>query len=118
MLDLWFEKSVNRQLKGEAYLVRCADDFIIMMEYEEETWAVYEALKERLAKFGLELAENNTRILPFGRNSKTKAMFDFLGFLHINAKTKNGQYTVGHLVSRKKESTVQGQPKELGKGKP
>ena len=103
VLDIWFEKCVKRQLKGESYLVRYADDFIIMTEHEEEAKAVYEALKERLAKFGLELAEDKTRILPFGRNSKAKATFDFLGFLHVNGKTRNGQYTVGHLVSRKKK---------------
>ena len=103
VLDIWFEKSVRRQLEGEAYLVRYADDFIIMTEHEEDAKAAYEALQERLAKFGLELAEDKTRILSFGRNSKTKATFDFLGFLHVNGKTRNGQYTVGHLVSRKKK---------------
>ncbi|MBO6127480.1 MAG: group II intron reverse transcriptase/maturase [Pseudobutyrivibrio sp.] len=103
VLDLWFEKRIKRQLKGESYLVRYADDFIIMTEYENEAQIVYEALKERLAKFGLELAEDKTRILPFGRNSKAKATFDFLGFLHVNGKTRNGRYTVGHLVSSKKK---------------
>ena len=103
VLDLWFEKHVKKLLNGEAYLVRYADDFIIMFENEDEAQAVYEALKERLSKFGLELAEDKTRILPFGRNSKTKATFDFLGFMHVNGKTKNGLYTVGHLVSRKKK---------------
>lgn len=103
VLDLWFEKGVRKQLKGEGYLVRYADDFIIMFEYEEEARAVYEALKERLAKFGLELAEDKTRILPFGRNSKTKDTFDFLGFTHVNSKTRDGRYTVGHLVSKKKK---------------
>ena len=103
VLDLWFEKCMKRQLKGESYLVRYADDFIIMTEYENEAQAVYEALKERLTKFGLELAEDKTRILPFGRNSKAKETFDFLGFLHVNGKTRDGRYTVGHLVSRKKK---------------
>jgi hypothetical protein len=103
VLDLWFEKRVKRQLKGEAYLVRYADDFIIMFQYESEAKAVYEALKERLSKFGLELAEDKTRILPFGRNSKTKDTFDFLGFTHVNSKTRNGQYSVGHLISKKKK---------------
>ena len=103
VLDLWFEKHVKKLLNGEAYLVRYADDFIIMFENEDEAQAVYEALKERLSKFGLELTEDKTRILPFGRNSKTKATFDFLGFMHVNGKTKNGLYTVGHLVSRKKK---------------
>ena len=103
VLDIWFEKCIKKQLKGEAYLIRFADDFIIMFEYEKEAQATYRAIKERLAKFGLELAEDKTRILPFGRNSKTKETFDFLGFTHVNNKTRNGQYTVGHLISKKKK---------------
>ena len=103
VLDLWFEKRIKRQLRGEAYLVRYADDFIIMFENEEEAKDVYEALKERLSQFGLELAEDKTRILPFGRNSKTKDTFDFLGFTHVNSKTRNRRYTIGHLVSKKKK---------------
>ena len=103
VLDRWFEKWIKKQLKGEGYLVRYADDFIIMFEYENEAKAVYEALKARLAKFGLKLAEDKTRILPFGRNSKTRDTFDFLGFTHVNSKTRNGQYTVGHLISSKKK---------------
>lgn len=103
VLDLWFERRVKRQLKGEAYLVRYADDFIIMFQYESEAKAVYEALKGRLSEFGLELAEDKTRILPFGRNSKTKDTFDFLGFTHVNSKTRNGGYSVGHLISKKKK---------------
>ena len=103
VLDLWFEKHVKKIVNGEAFLVRYADDFIIMFERENEAEAVYDALKERLSKFGLELAEDKTRILPFGRNSKAKETFDFLGFMHVNSKTRNGQYTVGHLVSKKKK---------------
>lgn len=103
VLDLWFEKWVKKQLKGEGYLVRYADDFIIMFEYESEAKAVYEALKERLSKFGLELAEDKTRILPFGKNSKSRETFDFLGFTHVNSKTRNGGYSVGHLISSKKK---------------
>lgn len=103
VLDMWFELVNKKYLKGEAYLVRYADDFIIMFEFEEEARAVYDALKKRLEVFGLELAEDKTRILPFGRNSDTKENFDFLGFLHVNSTTRNGRYTVGHLVSRKKK---------------
>ena len=71
VLDIWFERGVKKKLQGEAYFVRFADDFIIMFEYEEEAKAVYEFIKKRLAQFGLELAEDKTRILPFGRNSNT-----------------------------------------------
>lgn len=65
VLDLWFEKGIKPKLKGEAYLVRYCDDFIIMFQYENEAQTVYELLKERLKKFNLELAEDKTRILPF-----------------------------------------------------
>lgn len=103
VLDLWFEKCVKGTPQGEVYLVRFADDFLILCEKEEDAGKIYEALKERLAKFGLELAEDKTRILPFGRNSKTKDTFDFLGFTHVNGKTRAGKYTVGHLISKKKK---------------
>ena len=103
VLDLWFEKCIKPQLKGEAYLVRYADDFIIMCQYENEAHAIFEALKERLAKFGLETADDKTKIMPFGRNSTTKDTFDFLGFTHVNSKTRKGKYTVGHKISKKKK---------------
>ena len=55
VLDLFFEKKIRPSLKGEAYLVRYADDFIIMFQYENEAKEVYQMLIERLAKFGLEM---------------------------------------------------------------
>lgn len=103
VLDLWFEKLIKRQLEGEAYLIRFADDFVIMCEYEFDARAIYAAIKERIAKFGLELAEDKSRILPFGRNSKTNETFDFMGFTHFNGKTRYGKYTVGHKISNKKK---------------
>lgn len=74
-----------------------------MCQYENEAHAIFEALKERLAKFGLETADDKTKIMPFGRNSTTKDTSDFLGFTHVNSKTRNGKYTVGHKVSKKKK---------------
>lgn len=103
VLDLWFTKGIKPKLKGEAYLVRYADDFILMFQYENEAKSFYELLKERMAKFGLELADDKTRILPFGRYKGTNETFDFLGFMHYNGKTKNGKYTVGHKISKKKK---------------
>ena len=44
VLDLWFEKAVRPKLKGKAYLIRFADDFIIMFQYENEATKVYEEL--------------------------------------------------------------------------
>lgn len=83
-----------------------------MFEYEEEAKTVYELLKTRLAKFGLELAEDKSRILPFGRNSNTTDTFDFLGFTYVNGKTRNGKYTVGHKISRKKKKVFKAKLKK------
>ena len=63
---------------------------------------VYNMLIERLAKFGLEMEQDKTRILPFGRYKGTNETFDFLGFMHYNDKTRTGKYTVGHKMSKKK----------------
>ena len=103
VLDLWFEKGIKPKLKGEAYLVRYCDDFIIMFQYENEAQIVYELLNERLKKFKLELAEDKTRILPFGRFKGNKESFDFLGFTHYNSKTRTGKYTIQHKISKKKK---------------
>ena len=102
VLDLWFEKAVKTKLKGEVYLVRYADDFIIMFQYENEAKMVYELLIKRLAKFGLEIEQEKTRILPFGRFKGTKETFDFLGFTHYNNETRTRKYRVGHKMSKKK----------------
>lgn len=107
VLDLYFEKKIKPNLKGEAYLVRYADDFIIMFQYENEAKQVYEDLRIRLLKFGLEMEEDKTRILPFGRFKGTNETFDFLGFMHYNGITRTGKYTVGHKMSKKKRKSKQ-----------
>lgn len=107
VLDLYFEKYIKPRLKGEAYLVRYADDFLIMFQYENEAKMVYKLLIQRLAKFGLEMEQEKTRILPFGRYKGTKETFDFLGFMHFNSTTRTGKYTVGHKMNKKKRKMKQ-----------
>ena len=68
-LDMWFEKVVNKHCKGEAYLVRYCDDFVCCFEYENEAKAFYKSLIERLAKFNLEVAQDKTSIIYFGKNA-------------------------------------------------
>jgi len=102
VLDLWYEKVLRKRCKGEVYYVRYADDFLLMFQYENEAHEVMAALKERLGKFGLEVAEDKTRILPIGRFKGTKEDFDFLGFTFFNTTTRNGKYRVGVRTSKKK----------------
>jgi RNA-directed DNA polymerase len=78
-LDLWFEKVAQKRCRGEACLIRYADDFVCAFEYREEAEAFYRALGERLRKFGLELAEDKTRIIAFERH-RSQTSFEFLGF--------------------------------------
>ena len=102
VLDLWFEKAIKPKLRGEAYYVRYADDFLILFQYENEARDVLEALRKRLGKFSLEVAEDKTRILPIGRYKGTKEDFDFLGFTFFNTKTRGGKYRLGIRTSKKK----------------
>ena len=102
VLDLWFEKAIKPRLRGEAYYVRYADDFLVMFQYENDAKAVMRVLPKRLAKFSLEVAPDKTRILPFGRFRGTKDNFDFLGFTFFNTKTRTGKYRLGIRTSKKK----------------
>jgi len=102
VLDLWYEKHLKKALKGEVYYVRYADDFLLMFQYENEAMSVLELLKERLKRFGLEVAEDKTRILPIGRFKGTKEDFDFLGFTFFNTQTRGGKYRLGVRTSKKK----------------
>jgi group II intron reverse transcriptase/maturase len=111
-LDLWFEKIVKPKLKGEAYYVRYADDFLILCQYENEAKTVLEALKLRLSKFSLEVADDKTRILPIGRYKGTKEEFDFLGFTFYNTKSLKGKYRIGIRTSKKKLKAKQQAAKE------
>lgn len=102
VLDLWFTKKVQPLMRGKAFLYRYADDFLVLFQYEEDAKRFYEVLPKRLEKFNLKVAEEKTRIIPFGRKSGSKETFDFLGFTHINGKTRKGYYRVVHRTSQKK----------------
>jgi group II intron reverse transcriptase/maturase len=103
VLDLWFELDIKVRYKKEAYIVRYADDFVCCFEDEEEAKQFYVELKERLAKFNLELAEDKTKIIKFGKNANgTNESFDFLGFTHKDSIGRAGYYKVLHLTSQKK----------------
>ncbi len=102
VLDLWFEKAVKPKLRGYSCYVRYADDFLVLFENRDEAERVLEAIRVRMEKFSLELAEEKTKILPFGRLKGTRESFDFLGFTFSNGKTRNGYYRIQVSTSKKK----------------
>lgn len=102
VLDNWFDKEYKNLCKGEAYLVRYADDFVGMFQKEEDAKLFYEMLVKRFSQFNLEVEPTKTKIFSFGRNSKENNSFDFLGFTILNVKTRNGYYKVDYKTSKKK----------------
>jgi len=77
-LDVWFEEIVTAHCQGKAYLCRYADDFVCAFEYESDAQRFYQALPQRLAEFGLEMAPEKTNLIRFDKDAKTH--FEFLGF--------------------------------------
>jgi group II intron reverse transcriptase/maturase len=110
VLDLWFSRRVSKQSRGEAYYYRFADDFVACFQYREDAERFQQSLKERLKEFGLEMAEEKTRCIEFGRFARENATkrgekpkeFTFLGFTHYCGKTKEGYFKVKRRTSRKK----------------
>jgi RNA-directed DNA polymerase len=110
VLDLWFSRQVSRQSRGEAYYFRFADDFVACFRYKDDAESFRQGLKEQLEGVGLELAEEKTRCIEFGRFARENAYkrgekpkeFTFLGFTHYCGKTKGGYFKVKRRTSRKR----------------
>ncbi len=111
VFDLWAQQWRRTQAQGDMIIVRFADDFIVGFQYKADAEEFLKQLRERFAKFSLELHPEKTRLLEFGRcaiefrqrRGKGKPeTFDFLGFTHICGKTRKGTYTVFRHTSRKR----------------
>jgi RNA-directed DNA polymerase len=111
-LDKWFETAVKARMRGRVYLIRYADDFVMVFELEEDARRVLEVLPKRLARFGLTLHPDKTRLINFrvkrgGGNNLKKgpdSNFDFLGFTHFWGKSRKGKLAVRRKTARKRYS--------------
>ena len=88
MLDLWVEKRVKKHVSGSVAYVRYAEDFLFLVKDERDAHRILRSMIKRLERFGLEVAEEKTGILPFDRRCGTKDTFDFLGFTFFIARAK------------------------------
>lgn len=103
VLDLWVNKW-RKEARGDVIIVRYADDWAMGFQYQNEAKRFQQELVVRLAKFGLELQHEKTRLIEFGRfaiDSRSKRgegkpeTFEFLGFVHVCGKTKkNNKFTI------------------------
>jgi len=73
VLDLWFSRRVSGQCRGAAHYYRYADDFVACFQYKEEAEGFRQALGARVEGFGLQLAEEKTRSIEFGRFARESA---------------------------------------------
>jgi RNA-directed DNA polymerase len=111
VFDLWAHQWRRRNAHGDVVIVRYADDYIVGFERESDARRFLADLRDRLARFCLELAPEKTRLIEFGRfaarnrarRGKGKAeTFDFLGFKHCCSKTKNGRFMLKRITIAKR----------------
>ncbi len=104
VLDEWFARDVQPRLRGRAFVVRYADDFVIGFTHEDDARRVMEVLPKRFGKYGLTLHPDKTRLVAFRRPphavrpGQTPAdppdTFDLLGFTHYWARSQKGHWVV------------------------
>jgi len=108
VLDLWFEKAIKPKLRGECYLIRYIDDFIVCFQYHSDAVQFHKELSIRLEKFSLKLEPNKTNLIEFGRFAKEDAKKDgrkpetinFLGFTHYCTTSLEGKFKVGRKTEK------------------
>jgi RNA-directed DNA polymerase len=120
VFDLWARRWRKTHAHGDVIIVRYADDFIVGFQHRADAERFLADLRERFAKFGLELHPEKTRLLEFGpfaaegrrRAGKGKPeTFNFLGFTHICGKKRNGRFTVVRQTIRKRVQAKLGEVK-------
>ena len=111
VLDLWAEWWRRRHARGDMIIVRFADDFIAGFEHQGDARQFLRDLRDRFARFALELHPGKTRLIEFGRFAAANRQkrgagkpetFDFLGFTHICAKTRAGRFQVRRITISKR----------------
>ena len=105
VLDLWFQKKWrSHEAKGDAIIVRYADDFVVGFQHKRDAERFLSAVKKRFGSFELELHPEKTRLIEFGRfavqsrrqrGQGRPETFDFLGFTHYCNKTTEGTSSWG-----------------------
>jgi RNA-directed DNA polymerase len=105
VLDVWFEREVKPRLKGQAFLIRYADDFVIGFRRDDDARRVLDVLPKRFGKYGLALHPDKTRLVPFPRpapqaprdasgGTDQPGTFDLLGFTHYWGLSRKGLWVV------------------------
>jgi RNA-directed DNA polymerase len=111
VLDRWVRQWRRSEARGDVIITRFADDFVAGFEREDDARRFLADLRERFAKFGLELHPDKTRLIEFGRHAARRRAarglgkpetFDFLGFTHFCGKTRRGRFWLRRITISKR----------------
>lgn len=111
VFDLWADRWRRKEGTGDIIIVRYADDFVVGFQHRRDAERFQSELRERFRKFNLELHEDKTRLIEFGRYADTNRRkqglglpetFGFLGFTHICGRTRKGGFCVLRQTMRKR----------------
>jgi group II intron reverse transcriptase/maturase len=111
VFDLWVEAWRKKVAEGDLIVVRYADDLVVGFEHRADAERFLREFQERLAKFGLELHPDKTRLIEFGRFAREGRQrrgegdpesFAFLGFTHSCGTNSRGNFTIWRQTVRKR----------------
>ena len=111
VFDLWAQQWRRRHARGEVIIVRYADDVVLGFQHQSDAERFRKDLADRLARFGLSLNADKTRLIRFGRFAAQQRAerglgrpetFEFLGFTHYCATTKDGRFAVRRRTIKKR----------------
>ena len=107
VIDKWIIEEIKPLLKGDIFIVRYADDFIIGLEFQSDAERLYEVLPKRLLKYGLELSLEKSRLQNFvPQNTERNNTIDFLGFTHYWTKSRFGSTIIQRKTRNKAKNRI------------
>jgi len=105
VLDEWFSEQIQPLLKGQSFIIRYADDFILGFSDKTDAERVMEVLPKRFAKYKLTLHPEKTKLIDLTNPGGTSGRsFDFLGFTHYLGKSRKGKQILKHKTNTKRLS--------------
>lgn len=105
VLDEWFSEQIQPLLKGNSFMIRYADDFVMGFEHPEDAAKVMKVLPNRLSNYHLRLHARKTRVVNLSEGDRGDRSFTFLGFTHYGGKSRKGHWILKRKTSSKKLSS-------------
>jgi len=107
VLDRWFAEEVQPRMRGACFMVRYADDFVMVFAQEADARRVFDVLGKRLGRFGLTLHPEKTQLINFrpphdggSTDEGRPGTFALLGFLHFWGKSRKGAWVVKRKTAK------------------